>query len=151
MNRRGALCGALALLVLATAALAEPLQLAAVVEETLGSGADTRLPPHLSAVFGLTKKQQPVPVRQISTRIENEVRAFNVRIAKHTDVVIFTVDELSHVTTAYLLAPDGHLRKAVSYTTGAEPVTLSRAAAREPFARELEFWSGATRPRARAR
>ena len=97
-------------------------------------------------VLGLSKNQQPVAVRQIATTTDHEVRAFNVSVANHGDLVIFTVDEQTHLTTAFLLAPNARLRKAVSYAAGAESVAMSPVRARKPFARELAFWSGATRP-----
>lgn len=136
------------MLLLGGAALAAPPRLAALVDEALGAGSDARLPPNLALVLGLSDTLQPAPVRQIAARVEHEMRAFNVSLVNHRNLVIFTVDEQTQVTTAFLLGPDGLLRKAVAYSAGAEPVTLSSASARKPFARELAFWSGGLRPHA---
>ena len=148
MNARRVAGGVLAALLLAGATLAAPPRLAALVDEALGAGADARLPPNLALVLGLADTLQPAPVRQIAARVEHEMRAFNVSLANHRDLVMFTVDEQTQVTTAFLLGPDGRLRKAVSYAAGAEPVTMTQASARKPFERELAFWSGGMRPHA---
>lgn len=136
------------MLMLAGAALGVPPRLAAIVDEALVAGTEARLPPNLALVLGLSGTLQPAPVRQIAARVEHAVRAFNVSLANHRDLVIFTVDEQTQVTTAFLLGPDGRLRKAVAYRAGAEPVTLSQSSARKPFARELAFWAGGMRPHA---
>src|SRR6266403_1322753 len=81
----------------------------------------------------------------VPARAEQKVRTFNVSVAHHRDLVIFSVDEATQATVAYLLAPGGKLRKAVSYQIGAEPRQLSAAEARAGFAAEVRYWSDRAR------
>jgi protein TonB len=122
--------------------------LRALTDRTLSHGSDAQLPPHLSVVLGLEAHEQSTAVRQIATRVEHEVRAFNVPSSDHQQLVIFTVDEQTQAVTDYLLSPSGELRKAVSYTAGGPPLVLPTDVARSGFYRELQYWSRQERERA---
>src|SRR5215469_7107436 len=86
--------------------------------EALHSGFLARLPPHIPVVFGLAKGEEGTDVRQLLDKQGHQVRTFNVSVANHADVVIFNVNTQSGTTVAYLLTPEGQLRKAVSYQPG---------------------------------
>jgi hypothetical protein len=105
------------------------------------SGRDAQLPPHLSLVLGLGNGEQATAVKQIATQVSHEVHAFNVCAADHGNLVIFSYSEESRTTVAFLLAPAGTLRKAVSYVANGPTREMPNAEARTAFAREREFWS----------
>jgi len=126
-------------------ARAETPWIAALTQQALNAGYQATLPPNVSLVLGLAADGKSVPVKQLVTRAEQKVRTFNVSVAHHRDLVIFSVDEATQATVAYLLAPGGKLRKAVSYQIGAEPRQLSAAEARAGFAAEVHYWSGRAR------
>jgi hypothetical protein len=112
-----------------------------LTQEALDSGFLSRLPPNISLVFGLAKPQEGTDVRQLLDKEGHRVRTFNVSVANHNDVVLFNVDAQSGATVAYLLSPDGQLRKAVAYKTGGEARELSAADAKTGLAHERQFWS----------
>jgi hypothetical protein len=116
-----------------------------LTQQALAGGFPSKLPPHLAMVMGLAPNGESVEVRQLVSRSEPQVRTFNVSVANHRDLVLFVVDEKAQSTVAYLLAPDGKLRKAVAYQWGAEPQELSAAEAHTGLAREVRFWSGKAR------
>ena len=112
-----------------------------LTQEALDSGFLSRLPPNVSVVFGLAKPQEGTDVRQLLSKEGHQVRTFNVGVVNHADVVIFDVNTQSGTTVAYLVAPDGQLRKAVAYQTGGEAKDLSAADAKAGMAREKKYWS----------
>jgi hypothetical protein len=112
-----------------------------LTQEALDSGFLSRLPPNISLVFGLAKPQEGTDVRQLLDKEGHRVRTFNVSVANHSDVVLFNVDAQSGATVAYLLSPDGQLRKAVAYKTGGEARELSAADAKTGLSHERQFWS----------
>jgi hypothetical protein len=124
---------------------AETQWIAALTQQALNAGYQATLPPNVSLILGLAAGGKSVPVKQLVTRAEQKVRTFNVSVAHHRDLIIFSVDEATQATVAYLLAPGGKLRKAVSYQIGAEPRQLSAAEARAGFAAEVRYWSGRAR------
>jgi hypothetical protein len=118
---------------------------AVLTQQALTAGHQATLSPNLSMVLGLATEPKSVAVRQLVTRAEQKVRTFNVSVAHHRDLVILYVDEGTQSTVAYLLAPGGKLRKAVSYQTGGPPQELSAAEANLGFAGEVRYWSGRAR------
>lgn len=112
-----------------------------LTQEALDSGFLSRLPPNVSVVFGLAKPQEGTDVRQLLSKEGHQVRTFNVSVVNHADVVIFNVNAQSGTTTAYLVAPDGQLRKAVSYQTGGQARDLSAADAKAGMAHEKKYWA----------
>jgi len=136
------------LLTLAAAALfAGALQAAStqwvqtLTQQALDSGFLSRLPPNVSVVFGLAKPQEGTDVRQLLSKEGHQVRTFNVSVANHADIVIFNVNAQSGSTVAYLITPEGQLRKAVSYQPGAQAQELSAADAKAGLAHEKKFWA----------
>jgi hypothetical protein len=127
-------------------AFGETAWISGLTEQTLRQGTDATLPPHLSVVLGLTDHGESTPVRQIAVRVDHEVRAFNVCSSNHRNLVIFTVDEATQVTTAYLLSPDGKLLKAVSYSPAEPTRKLPTSEARTGFTRAVQYWSGRAQP-----
>jgi hypothetical protein len=115
---------------------------AVLTQQALTAGHQATLSPNLSMVLGLASEPKSVAVRQLVTRAEQKVRTFNVSVAHHRDLVILYVDEGTQSTVAYLLAPGGKLRKAVSYQSGGPPRELSAAEATLGFAGEVRYWSG---------
>jgi hypothetical protein len=113
----------------------------ALTQQALDSGFLTRLPPTVSEAFGLTKPKEGTEVRQLLTKQGHEVRTFNVSVANHADVVVLDLNAQNGATVAYLLSPDGQLRKAVSYHGNGEPKALSAADAQAGFNREKHYWS----------
>src|SRR5215469_2170734 len=112
-----------------------------LTQQALDSGFLSRLPPNVSVVFGLAKPAEGTDVRQLLSKEGHQIRTFNVGVANHADVVIFNVNAQSGATVAYLITPDGQLRKAVAYQPGGEARELSAADAKAGFAREKKFWS----------
>jgi len=110
-------------------------------QQALDSGFLSRLPPNVSVVFGLAKAQEGTDVRQLLSKEGHQVRTFNVSVANHADVVIFNVNAQSGATVAYLLTPEGQLRRAVTYQPGAQAKDLSAADAKAGLAHEKKFWS----------
>ena len=112
-----------------------------LTQQALDSGFLTRLPPTVSEAFALTKPKEGTEVRQLLTKQGHQVRTFNVSVANHADVVVLDLNAHSGATVAYLLSPDGQLRKAVSYQGNGEPTALSSADAQAGFNREKHYWS----------
>jgi hypothetical protein len=135
------------LLTLAAALFAGALQAAStpwaqtLSQQALDSGFLSRLPPNVSVVFGLAKPQEGTDVRQLLSKEGHQVRTFNVSVANHADIVIFNVNAESGSTVAYLITPEGQLRKAVAYQPGGQAKDLSAVDAKAGFAREKKFWS----------
>jgi hypothetical protein len=113
-----------------------------LTQQALDSGFLSRLPPNVSVVFGLAKPEEGTDVRQLLSKEGHQVRTFNVSVANHSDLVIFNVNAQSGATVAYLVSPEGQLRKAVAYQTGGQARDLSAADAKSGFAREKKYWSG---------
>ena len=114
--------------------------LAPLVDTVLAQGPRSTLPAHLSVVLGISAAESATAVKQAVMRAGHTVRTFNVRLARHGDVVLMNVDEQDHATKAYLIAASGALRKAVSYRAGAPAVERNLMAARADYASELKFW-----------
>lgn len=114
-------------------------------QQALDSGFLSKLPPNVSVVLGLAKPQEGTDVRQLVSKEGHEVRTFNVSVANHADIVIFNVNAQSGATVAYLVSPEGQLRKAVSYQTGGQAKGLSEAQAKSGFAHEKQFWAARAR------
>lgn len=119
--------------------------------QALDSGFLSRLPPNLSVAFGMAKAAQGTEVRQLLARAANRVRTFNVSVANHSDLVIFNVDVRTNDTIAYLVSPDGQLRKAVSYRNVDQARPLSAAEAQAGFLAEQRFWAARARKRPTAK
>jgi hypothetical protein len=143
LNRATTLVIAIALIAIA---LIGTLEAAAnwaqtLTQQALDSGFLSRLPPTVSVAFGFPKGEEGTDVRQLLTKDGHEVRTFNVSVANHADVVIFNVNAKTAATVAYLLTPDGQLRKAVSYQAGRDAKPLGAADAKAGLSRERHFWS----------
>lgn len=118
----------------------------ALAQQALDSGFLGRLPPNVSLVFGLAKPQEGTDVRQLVSKEGHQVRTFNVSVANHADIVIFNVNAQSGAIKAYLITPEGQLRKAVAYQRGEQARELSAADAKAGLAREKKFWSSHAKP-----
>jgi hypothetical protein len=143
------------LLAILAAALAwaqgAPHPLQGVIDAVVRSGPDGELPAHLSLVLGLNKGELGTAVKQAVMREGAVVRTFNVRAANHQDVVMMAYDEQSRSMKAYLVSPEGKLRKAVAYQAGAPATERSAADARRDFAAEVKFWTEAAHTGAAAK
>jgi hypothetical protein len=108
----------------------------------LKQGPSSQLPPHLSAVLGLSSDARGLTVRQLVFRDGFTVRTFNVGAQAPHRVVVMVVDEAANLHVAYLLTPHGHLGRALQYHSGEAPQELPAAAAKTGFSAEARFWSG---------
>lgn len=133
----------LAAVVLAGAARAATTWAETLTARALSAGASSRLPPHLSAVLGITSNDQGLAVRQLIARDGFTVRTFNVGLEAPHTVVVMVVDEAARSSVAYLVTRRGRLRKAVEYHSGEEPRELSVPQAQPRFSAEVRFWSSA--------
>ena len=118
-----------------------PRPLQRVIDSVVQQGPDNALPAHLSLVLGINNGEQTTAVKQAVMRDGSTVRTFNVRTGNHDDVVMMVYDEQSRSTKAYLVSPEGKLRKAVAYQAGAAATERSAAEARVDLANELRFWT----------
>ena len=109
--------------------------------QALKQGPTSQLPPHLTAVLGLSSNGQGLAVRQLVSRDGFSVRTFNVGAQAPHRVVLMVADEAARSTVAYLLTPHGHLRRALQYHSGEAPEELPLAEAQPGFAAEVRFWS----------
>jgi hypothetical protein len=112
-----------------------------LAQQALDNGFLTRLPPSVSVALGLVKPQEGTDVRQILTKQGHQVRTFNVSVANHADLIILDLNGQSGATLAYLLSPDGKLRKAVSYQPPGDAKPLSTAEAEPGFKHQKQYWS----------
>jgi len=87
------------------------------VETTLQNGFQTKLPPHISTLLGLTKEEE-CPVMQGVVRSGRQVQGFDVSTANKNNVVIFVVDQTTNDQTLYLTSKDGMLRRVVRVEKG---------------------------------
>ena len=135
-----------ALLLLGALWLSAALQAAApwtdsLTQQALDAGFLTRLPPTVSETFGLTKPKEGTEVRQLLTKQGHQVRTFNVSVANHADLIVLDLNAQSGATLAYLLSPEGKLRKAVSYLPPGDAKPLSAAEAEAGFKHQKQYWS----------
>jgi len=111
-----------------------------LIDAVIRNGPDSQLPAHLSVMIGVSQVEQATAVKQAVVRDGATVRTFNVSVANQDDVVIIVYNEESRWSKAYLSSATGTLRKAVSYRAG-EPATVrTLPAARDDFAKEMNFW-----------
>ena len=92
MSKRACLGGLMTLIassVLAGLGHAATPWVQALTQEALDSGFLSQLPPNLSVVFGLSKAEAGIDVRQLLAKQGHQIRTFNVSVANHSDVVIF--------------------------------------------------------------
>jgi hypothetical protein len=111
-----------------------------LIDVVVHNGPDSQLPAHLSVVIGISQVEQTTAVKQAVARDGAMVRTFNVSVANHDDVVMILYDEQSRAAKAYLSSPAGTLRKAVSYQADAPATVRPLGAARDDFAKEINFW-----------
>jgi hypothetical protein len=117
-----------------------PNSLGDLIDAVIRKGPASQLPAHLSVVLGVSGVEQPTAVKQAVMRDGNTVRTFNVSTANRSDVVIITYNEQSRSSKAFLVSPEGKLRKAVSFQAGAPATERSLVEARSDFATEIKFW-----------
>jgi hypothetical protein len=111
-----------------------------LVDAVIRKGPASQLPAHLSMVLGVSRVEQPTPVKQAVMREAETVRTFNVCTANYSDVVMITYNEQSRSSKAYLTSPEGKLRKAVAFQAGGPAIERSLQEAGSDFAAEIKFW-----------
>jgi hypothetical protein len=116
-----------------------------LIQQALDSGFLTRLSPAVSVAFDLTKPQDGTEVRQLLRKQGHQVRTFNVGVANHADVVVLDFNARSGATVAYLITPDGQLRKAVSTRVNSDARPISTADAQAGFNEARHYWSAQAR------
>lgn len=144
MNRRMLLSWVAPLTISALAPLAAQAATAwaeALASEALESGFLSRLPPKLSKALALAKPDEGTEVRQLIARSGHHARTFNVSVANHNDLVMFSVDTHTNDSVAYLLGPDGALRKALAYQHVDQERPLSASETPSGFQAEKRFWT----------
>ena len=119
-----------------------------LIDAVIRNGPDSQLPSHLSVMIGVSQVEQTTPVKQAVVRDGAVVRTFNVCVANHDDVVIIVYNEQSRWSMAYLSSATGTLRKAVSFQAGAPATVRTFPAARDDFAKEINFWMEFGKPKA---
>jgi hypothetical protein len=119
-----------------------------LIDAVIRNGPDSQLPAHLSVVIGVSQVEQTTAVKQAVVRDGAVVRTFNVCVANHDDVVIIVYNEQSRSSKAYLSSATGTLRKAVSFQAGAPATVRTLPAARDDFAKEINFWMEFGKPKA---
>jgi hypothetical protein len=110
------------------------------VDRTLQQGRRAMLPPHLSALLGISAQQKESPVIQGVVRTQKMVRGFEVSVANKDDVVLFVVNETSNDQILYLTSREGALRKVVSVKDGTGEVLKIASEDRTAFEKEKQFW-----------
>jgi len=113
-----------------------------LASRALEEGFLSRLPPHVSKALALQKPDEGTEVRQLIARSGHHARTFNVSVANHGDIVLFSVDVHTNDSVAYLTGPDGALRRAVAFQHVDQERPLSTAEARAGFQGEKRFWAG---------
>lgn len=113
-----------------------------LASRALAEGFLSRLPPHVSKALALAKPDDGTEVRQLIVRSGHHARTFNVSVANHGDIVLFSVDVHTNNSVAYLTGPDGALRKALAFQHVDQEQPLSAAEARAGFQSEKRFWMG---------
>jgi hypothetical protein len=126
--------------VFATTSAHGTASLVGLIDDVIRKGPASQLPAHLSMVLGVSGIEQPTAVKQAVLRDGDTVRTFNVCTANHSDVVMITYNEKSRSSKAYLVSPEGNLRKAVSFRAGTPATERSSRDARGDFAAEIKFW-----------
>jgi hypothetical protein len=111
-----------------------------LIDAVIRNGPDSQLPVHLSVMIGVSQLEQATAVKQAVVRDGATVRTFNVCVANQDDVVIIVYNEQSRLSKAYLSSATGTLRKAVSFQAGAPATVRTLPAARDDFAKEMNFW-----------
>jgi hypothetical protein len=111
-----------------------------LIDAVIRNGPDSQLPAHLSVIIGVSQVEQATAVKQAVVRDGATVRTFNVCVANQNDVVIIVYNEQSRWSKAYLSSATGTLRKAVSFQAGAPATVRTLPAARDDFAKEMNFW-----------
>jgi hypothetical protein len=112
-----------------------------VIDHALHDGAVATLPGPLSKALGVSRKDRPMPARQLLVRSGHAVHAFNVDPMHRHEIVLFVFDEQVKRTTGFLMTPAGRLRKVVTYREGEIPVTVPRAHADVEFSAERDAWT----------
>ena len=115
--------------------------LSAIIDRALDDGADATLPAPLSRTLGVSRKDRPMPARQLLFRSGHTVHTFNVDPGHRHEIVLYVIDEETKRTTGYLMTPAGRLRKVVTYREGEVPVTVPRAHAGIEFSAERDAWT----------
>lgn len=109
-------------------------------QQVLAKGHPAQLPPHLSGELALNNGAAMMQVQQIATRVGTTVHAFNVLMDGGRQRVLFSFDEATQSTEAFLLRADGTLDRAVSYRVGEAGSAMPKVAAGAGYRRELRFW-----------
>jgi hypothetical protein len=117
-----------------------PNSLGDLIDAVIRKGPSSQLPAHLSVVLGVSVVEQPTAVKQAVMREADTVRTFNVCTGNRSDVVMITYNEQNRLSKAYLVSPEGKLRKAVSFQAGAPAIERPLKEARSDFASEIKFW-----------
>ena len=110
-----------------------------LVAAAVRSGQDAKLPPHLSVLLGVSSTESSTPVRQLGFKNGDDIKTLNVCAADHRNVVLMSVGA-NNRARAYLMSPDGVLRKAITYEIGGVPRELRIADAKVEFLQERALW-----------
>jgi hypothetical protein len=114
-------------------------ELAAAANNTLQTGFDAELPPHVSTLLGLTSEEK-CAVKQGLLRSGDKIQGIEVTEKDHNDIVIFVVDEAAKSQTFYLTSPAGQLRKVLTVKQGLGQVVRPTKADLESFEKEKKLW-----------
>jgi hypothetical protein len=103
------------------------------------SGQHANLPPHLSLLLGISHTEASVAVHQLGFKNGQAIKTLNVCADEHNNVVLMSAGADQRIA-AYLMSPQGTLRKAFVYRVGGDTRELRLAEAQAGFAQERELW-----------
>ena len=115
-------------------------ELAAAARIVGQRGLHAELPPHISALLGLTRDEK-CAVLQGVVRSGGKIQGIEVAQRNPRDIVIFAVDEATQGQTFYLTSPSGQLRRVLAVTDGVGRVVKPTREDLQAFENEKKMWN----------
>lgn len=122
-------------------------RMARAADTVLTAGLQAKIPPHVSAMLGISPDRNECPVSQRFERNGKVVRGFNVSLADKNNIVLFVTDEASNEQTYYLTSSQGELRKVVAVREGTGHDLRVTSKEKAAFHKELQYWLDRIVPR----
>jgi hypothetical protein len=116
-------------------------------DTVLTAGLQAKIPPHVSAMLGISPDRNECPVSQRFERNGKVVRGFNVSLADKNNIVLFVTDEAANEQTYYLTSSQGQLRKVVAVREGTGHDLRVTSKEKAAFHNELQYWLDRIVPR----
>lgn len=122
-------------------------RIARAADTVLTAGLQAKIPPHVSAMLGISPDRNECPVSQRFERNGKVVRGFNVSLADKNNIVLFVTDEAANEQTYYLTSSQGQLRKVVAVREGTGHDLRVTSKEKAAFHNELQYWLDRIVPR----